>query len=78
MKTNRLTLYLTISWILTVGVAYLIGWWVGVKSVTHAATSAAHGGFWLVIALLALVAIGTAVAAYRMRGYFDHRHGAHI
>jgi membrane protein DedA with SNARE-associated domain len=73
MKSNRFTLYAVISWVLSIGVAYFIGWWRGVKSVANVAAGAASTGLWLVVGVLAIVAVATAIAAFRVRGYIDSK-----
>lgn len=72
MKSNRTPVYLALSWILSLAIAYLVGWWVGVKNVAHVATNAASSSLWVVLGALAVIAVLTAVVGFRMRGYFDH------
>jgi Kef-type K+ transport system membrane component KefB len=72
MGSNRTTVYLALSWILSLGIAYVVGWWVGVKNVAHVATNAASSSIWIVLGVLAVVAVLTAVVGFRMRGYLDH------
>lgn len=73
MRSNRLAIYLAVSWILSVAVGYAIGWWQGVSSVTRVATGAARSGFPVIIIALVIVAVLAAVGAFRARGYLDRR-----
>lgn len=73
MKSNRWNMYLSLSWILTLAIAYGIGWWSGVKSMTHVAVGAADTGVWLTLAIIAIVAVGASVATFRMKGFLAGR-----
>ncbi len=73
MKSNKFTLYAVVTWLLSIGIAYFIGWWNGLKSVANVAASAVDSGMWLVVGVLAIVAVATAIAAFRVRGYLDSK-----
>ncbi len=75
MNSYKNKIYVTIAWILTVGIAYGAGWWAGVKSAASVAASAAQTGFSLLPGLIGIVAIGAAVLAFQVRGYFARRSG---
>jgi hypothetical protein len=70
MRSHKLGLYLGITWILTVAIAYAVGWWSGVSSVTRVAAGTARTGFPLIVGVLLIVALVSGVAAFRARGYF--------
>lgn len=73
MNSYKTGFYVASAWLISVGIAYGVGWWAGVKSVAHAAVSAASTGFSLIPALILFVAVGSAIAAFQARGYFTHR-----
>ncbi len=73
MKTNKMNLYLGISWLGSLLAAYGFGWWTGVKNTTQVVSGAADSGFWLVGLIVAVVAVFAAIAAFRTRGFLDDR-----
>jgi hypothetical protein len=72
MKSNNYKLYFALTWVATVLVAYGVGWWTGVKSVTHVAAGAARSGMSLVWIFAVVIAAAVGFAAFRMRGFLDH------
>jgi hypothetical protein len=73
---RKSTGYAAVAFVLSVAVAYVIGWWSGVSSVTRVATGAARHGIPVVVYALIVVALVAGVAAYRARGYLS-RHDHH-
>lgn len=63
----------TVAWFLSVVIAYMVGWYRGVKSVANVATSAAGGSFNVLLYAFIVVAIIAAVLALRARGWFTSR-----
>jgi hypothetical protein len=77
MNRAKFNLYLAISWIFSLAVAYGVGWWGGVKSVAGLARTTVHSGFSFVLVLLVLVAAFSAIAAFRARGFISRDHQEH-
>jgi len=73
MANNKLRIYLGVTWLLTLGLAYAMGWWSGITRATSMATGAVQSGFPVMIGVLAIVALISGIAAFRARGYFNHR-----
>jgi hypothetical protein len=74
---KKSTIYASVAVVLSIAVAYVIGWWSGVSSVTRVATGAARNGIPLVVYALVIVALIAGVAAYRARGYLTrHDHSS--
>jgi hypothetical protein len=71
MKSMRTGLFVTIGWIVSLAIAYFVGWTVGVKNTVSVGASAAHSGFSIIVGLVVIVALVVAVAAFRARGYLD-------
>lgn len=71
MNSYRTEIILSLGWIFTVGGAYAFGWWAGFQKAAHVAASAAQVGMSMMPGLLAVVAIGGAIAAYQARGYLS-------
>ncbi len=71
MNRSAFNLWLGITWIVTLGIAYFIGWFRGARSVATVAVQTAQSSFsWILVALVVVAGI-SAYAAFRARGYFD-------
>jgi hypothetical protein len=71
MNRAAFQLWIGITWIVTLGIAYMVGWYRGAKSVATIAVSTAQSSFSYILIALAVVAAISAYAAFRARGYFD-------
>lgn len=71
MKDYKPVLYVSVTWILTLILAYAAGWWNGVSDTARAATSAANSSIPIIFWAMALIAVIAAVAAFRARGYLQ-------
>jgi hypothetical protein len=73
MNRTSFRVWLSICWILTVGIAYMTGWYKGARTATTFAVDAAHSSFTFILAAMVIVALVAAVAAFKARGYFTTR-----
>jgi hypothetical protein len=73
MNRTKVNIYLGITWIVTLAIAYMTGWWKGVKSVTAVATQTAESSFPFILVALALVALVSGYLALKARGYLSSR-----
>ena len=67
--TFRVSMFIT--WIVTVGLAYLIGWWRGVSRAVGVATNTAGASLNIIWYVLIAVAIVSAIVAFRARSYLS-------
>lgn len=81
MNHTTFRVWAGITWVVTLGIAYLIGWFKGVGSAAHVATSAVggtlHSGMNFLLIALVVVALCSAVAAWRARKYFTRDGSLH-
>lgn len=59
--------YIGVAWLLTVVVAYGIGWWRGARSIARTAADAGGSGLEITVVLLLVVAAASAVGALWLR-----------
>ena len=71
MTRTTFRLSVAITWIVSLGIAYLVGWFRGADRAVNVAASAAHSSFHIVLYALIIVAVISAVVALGARSYFD-------
>ncbi|RAI42528.1 hypothetical protein [Rhodoplanes roseus] len=60
-------IYIGAAWLLTVVVAYGIGWWRGARNVVRTAADAGGTGFEITLVLVLVVAVASALGALWLR-----------
>lgn len=65
--------WLGILWIVTIGIAYIVGWYKGARSVATLAVSTAESSMHYVLIALIIVAVISAFATIKARGYLEGR-----
>ena len=73
MNSTTFKVWTAITWIVSLGLAYMFGWWRGASRAVGVATSAAGSSLTIVWYVLLAVAVVSAVLAFRARGYLSHR-----
>lgn len=73
MNNTTFKVWVGITWIISVVLAYMFGWWRGVSRAVGVASSAAGTSLHIVWYLLLAVAVVSAVLAFRARGYLSGR-----
>ena len=71
MTNTTFKVWLGITWIVSLALAYMFGWWRGVSRAVGVATSTAGTSLHIVWYVLLIVALVSAVAAFRARGYIS-------
>lgn len=65
MNHATFRVWTAITWVVTLGIAYIVGWYKGIASVAHVAMRTGHAGIDIVLIALVVVAIASAAAALR-------------
>lgn len=70
MKSYKLDLNISIFWIVTLAIAYAMGWWSGLTGAARVTTEAIHFSVPIVIGFIVFILMVLSIIVFRVRGYF--------
>lgn len=71
MDNTTFRVWTGITWIVSLGLAYMFGWWRGASKAVGVATSTAETGLHVMWYVIIAVAVVSAVVAFTARGYLS-------